>query len=739
MLKFGFAVIAFACAPFCAMAQENPLEKTGVNPDAPRNFNSYTPRVTPTLISRQDAPKIDGDLSDPVWQRATRIDEFYQVDPVEGASPSQPTLVYLTYSKKALYVGIYAYDDEPDLIRRSQMERDPALQDDDAVRVMIDSFGTFRDGFFFGVNPNGARSDALIENGSNFRDEWDTIWDVKTKVVEDGWIAEFEIPFQSISFDPALDEWGLQIIRTVRRRNEEIRWSNINRARDRIDLTNPGRLAGIDGLEPGIGLEAQLFVTGAGVYDWELDETDFTLDPSANIFYKITPSLTGSLTFNTDFSDAPLDQRQVNTGRFSLFFPETRDFFLQDAAIFEFGGEVFRRTQNGLPLFTRRIGIVDGAPVDIIAGAKVSGKQGPLNIGAIATRTGSSDALNIDGQYLTAARVSTNVLGESKAGLVFTHGDPEGVSDNTVAGADFQYKSSSLIGVGTLLADFVYLRSFQDGVSDDLFGAAIDYTGDKWGSNFVIREIGENYAPELGFANRSGIRQYTGFVRRRWRPETGPIRSYTLGASAQAVTDLDDEVEDRFAQGFLDVQTNADDTLHLEFERGFLDIRELFDIAGEVPVAVGEYRFNQYEVNAEMTRARPIALGAGVRWGGMFDGDFLSVVGSVSFRPNRHLSITGDYDYTKFSLPGGEIGIHIAAVTTTVAFTPRMFINTDIQYDNISEAFSYFSRFTWEPRPHQEVFISLGHSAMIERERFPQSFRSQGSSLALRLGHTLRR
>ena len=693
MRKFELTIIALVCAPFCAVAQEGLLEQSGVTPDTPRNFTSYTPRVTPALISRKNAPKIDGDLSDPVWNTATRVDEFYQVVPVEGALPSQRTLVYFAYSEKALYVGVIAYDNEPDLIRRSQMERDPALQDDDAVRVMIDSFGTFRDGFFFGVNPNGARSDALIENGSNFRDEWDTIWNVRTSINADGWTAEFEIPFQSISFDPALDEWGLQIIRTVRRENEEIRWSNINRARGRIDLTNPGRLAGIDGLEPGLGLEAQLFVTGAGAYDWELDETDFSLDPSANIFYKITPSLTGSLTFNTDFSDAPLDQRQVNTGRFSLFFPETRDFFLQDAAIFEFGGQVFARTQNGLPLFTRRIGIVDGAPVDIIAGAKVSGKQGPINIGAIATRTGASDALDIDGQYLTAARVSTNVLGESKAGLVFTHGDPEGETDNTVAGADFQYKSSSLVGVGTLLVDFVYLRSFLDGVSDDLFGAAVDYTGDKWGSNFVIREIGENYAPELGFANRSGIRQYSSFVRRRWRPDTGPIRSYTLGALASAITDLDDEVEDRFAQIFVDVQTNPGDELHLEFERGFLDIREPFDIAGEVPVAVGEYTFNQYEINADMTRARPIALGAGVRWGGVFDGDFLSLSGNISFRPNRHLSFTGEYDFTKFSLPTGEVGIHIVAVSSTVAFTPRMFINTDIQYDNISEALQLFQPF----------------------------------------------
>ncbi|MFQ5563566.1 MAG: carbohydrate binding family 9 domain-containing protein [Parvularculaceae bacterium] len=705
---------------------------------APPDFSAYTPRVEAVRIAESEAPLIDGDLSDPAWLKAAVIDDFYQVEPGEGVAPTQPTRAYIMFDEKTLYVGVYAYDSEPALIRRSQLRRDPSLRDDDGVRILIDPFGTFRDSFFFGVNPNSARSDALTENGTVFRQEWNAIWRAKARVVDDGWIVEFAIPFQSISFDSALREWNFQIIRTIRRNNEEIRWANIVRARGRIDMTSPGRLAGIENVSSGVGLELQAFATGATNYDWELDQTDFDFNPSGNVFYKITPSLTGSLTFNTDFSDAPLDVRQVNTGRFDLFFPETRDFFLQDAAVFEFGGEVFTRTVNGSPLFTRRIGIVDDAPVDIIAGAKVSGKQGPFNIGAIATRTGAADALGIDGQFLTAARVSANVLSESKAGVVFTHGNPGGESDNTLAGADFRYRKSSFASGGVLLADFVYLRSFTDGVGDELFGAALDYTGDKWGYNFVAREIGENYDPELGFANRTGIREYRGFTRRRFRPEKGPIRQYTFRAIANAITDLGDRVEDRFLSAGFNLQTNPGDEIDLEFENGFLDIREPFDIAGVVPVAVAQYHFNQYEVSASLTRSRPFSVGGGVRWGDMFDGDFLEVSGDISWRPDPHISLSGEYDFTKFSLPAGEVGIHIATIESTVAFTPDMFINTEIQYDNISENFTFFSRFSWEPVPEREIFISLGHSAIIERDRFPQSFRAQNTSLAIRLGHTFR-
>lgn len=722
----AMASLAAAALSNAALAQTAP------------DFSTYTPRVEAARIEESEAPKIDGDLSDPAWAKAAVIDDFYEVEPVEGATPSQRTRAYIMYDEKTLYVGVYAYDSEPALIRRSQLRRDPILRDDDAIRFMIDPFGTFRDSFFFGINPNGARLDALTENGNTFRPEWNTIWRAKARVVEDGWIAEFAIPFQSISFDSTLDEWNFQIIRTIRRNNEEIRWANVVRARGRIDMTSPGRLAGIENVSSGHGIEVQAFATGATRYDWEQDETDFDFNPSGNVFYKITPSLTGSLTFNTDFSDAPLDTRQVNTGRFDLFFPETRDFFLQDAAVFEFGGEIFTRTVNGSPLFTRQIGIVDNTPVDIVAGAKVSGKQGPFNIGAIATRTGAADALGIDGQFLTAARISANVLSESKAGVIFTHGDPGGETDNTLAGGDFRYRKSSFAGGGVLLADFVYLRSFTDGVGDDMFGSALDYTGDKWGYNLVAREIGENYDPELGFVNRTGIREYRSFVRRRFRPESGPIRQYTFRALANAITDLNDRVEDRFVNAGFNAQTNPGDELNFEFENGLLDIREPFDIAGLVPIAVGKYHFNQYEIKASLTPSRPVSVGAGVRWGGIYDGDFLKLESEFSLRPNRHVSLNGKYEFTKFSLPSGKVGIHIATLESTIAFTPDMFINTEIQYDNISENFTFFSRFSWEPRPEQEIFISLGHTALIESDRFPQSFRAQETSLAIRLGHTFR-
>lgn len=703
------------------------------------DFESYTPHVDAVRIKESDAPLIDGDLSDLAWLKAIPIDNFYQVEPIDGTLPSKATRAYILYDRKTLYIGVYSYDPEPEKIFRNQLLRDPRLQDDDGIRILIDSYGTFRDSYFFAMNPNGARLDALSENAVTFRPEWDTIWRGKAKVVEDGWIAEFAVPFQSISFDPSLEEWNFQIIRTVRRDNEEIRWSNIDQSRNRIDLTNPGRLGGIQDISSGIGLEVQTFVAGISRYDWETDEAELELRPSGNAFYKVTPSLTASVTVNTDFSDTGLDARQVNTGRFSLFFPENRDFFLQDAAVFEFGGRVFQDNPNGLPFFSRNIGIVNGQPVDIIAGAKLSGKLGLANVGLISARTANANNLNIDGQYLSSARVSIPVLSESKFGLVFTNGDPTGTSKNSVAGADFQYKRSNLFGEGTLFSDFAYIRSMaEEGADDDMIGMETAYRSQSWNATARFRDIGEDYAPTLGFVNRKGIRRYNANLWRQFRPTDSFIRSFETGAWTNLITDLGDRRLDHFYGAWAGGENNDGDEAFVEYENGFVDILEPFSVAGVVPVPVGEYRWNQYEIRAGSSRARPIAARASYRWGGIYDGSISQISTGLLLRPSKHFELSVDHDFIQFDLPGGDVGIHITALESTIAFTPDMRISSEVQYDNISDGFTFFSRFIYEPRPEREIFISLGHSALIESKTFPRDFRSQNTNFSVRLGHTFR-
>ncbi len=728
------AALAALCAAAPAGAAQDGTGRRALD----RDFSNFVPCVEAVRIAHEDAPIIDGDLSDPVWRRAQPIEEFYQVEPVEGAPPSEPTKAYILFDERNLYIGIYNYDSQPHLIRRSQMQRDFILRDDDAVRVYLDTFGSFRDAYFFGVNANGARADALIENNSNYQNQWNTIWRAKSQLVEDGWVTEIVIPFQSISFDSTLEEWNFQIVRNIRRNNEEIRWSNVDRTRGRIDMTNPGRLSGVREVESGIGLELQAYATGSASYDWTTDEKDYEFNPSGNAFYKITPSLTGSLTVNTDFSDTQLDDRQVNTGRFSLFYPETRDFFLQDAQVFEFGGRIFQEYYNGLPFFSRNIGIVRGQPVDLVAGAKLSGKLGPANIGAISARTGASDEAGVDGQFLSSARLSVPVLSASKLGLVFTNGDPTGEDNSTVAGADFQYKKLNLFGDGTLFADTAYMQSFTGGESDHMIAHETAYRSQKWNGTFRFRDIGENYAPRLGFVNRPGIRRYNVNGWRTYRPSNSFIREAETGGYVNIITDRHGRDLDRFFGAWVGGSNNPGDEFWLRYEHGFVDIVDPFSVAGEVPVAPGEYRWNQYSVEAAATNARTVGARTKARWGGIYGGDYLQLIGELSLRPSRYFELAAGYEYSDFDLPSGQIGVHIASLNSIIAFTPDMTIKTEVQYDNISEAFTFFSRFSWEPIPEREIFLSFGHTALIERTDFPRDFMSRRSGLALRLGHTFR-
>ena len=744
---FSAGVLLSACVIQAALSPLSARNDAAAIPDAPNvtpNFATYTPELSAVRINAANAPKIDGDLSDNAWQHAATTEAFYEVEPRNGAPPSRKTRAYLMYDDKNLYVAIYAYDD-PARITHRLLRRDAPLQDDDGVRILIDSFGTRRDSYFFATNPNGARVDALTENNQSFREEWDQIWNVAAKVVEDGWIAEFAIPFQSISFDASLEDWNLQIIRTIRRTNEEIRWSNIDQTRDRIDMTNPGRLKGIKGIKPGLGLEAQLFVAASNSYDWETDDIVTDIRPSGNVFYKITPSLTGSLTYRPDFSDTPLDSRQVNTGRFSLFFPETRDFFLQDNAVFEFGGQNFRNNRNGSAFFSRNIGIVEGTPTDIISGVKFSGKAGPANVGIITTLTDDvtlADGRQIDKQILSAGRVSVPVFTESKAGVIFTHGDPTGEATNTVGGVDFQFRNSSR-WPGQLFFDAAYLRSFDDdgkngAQSDHLIALHAAYRSQGWNWTAIAREIGENYRPRLGFLNRHGTRKWNGNLFKRWRPKDSFLRVWEIGAFTDVLTDMDDEVLDRFSGIWFFARTNAGDRLFLRARESFLDIREPFQIAGRLPVPLGEYSQMAYTAEVALTNARALGIELEYSWGDIYDGNFNYIGVETRWRPNERINLGLEYSVETFDLPSGKLAVHVAAINSTLAFSPWMTLQTDVQYDNISERFTWFSRFRWEPTPAREVFVSLGHDATIDRNRIPGSFRAQGTRLGVRLGQTLR-
>jgi len=344
------------------------------------------------------------------------------VVPIENAAPSEQSEIRVLYGKDALYFAARFYDREPGRVSALVMRQGDFSWGEDGFTIMLDPMNQGRSGYVFDINPNGVRNQGLYNNVTEENWDWQAIWHGAARQDERGWTAEVAIPFKTLSFDPDNESWGINFTRWLGRRNERFGWVSHNREQN---PAHSGRIVGLRGIEQGMGLDV---VPGfrIGRIDDESNDTEDFLEPSFDAFYKITPALTAALTVNTDFSGTTVDARQINLTRFDLFFPEQRQFFLQDADIFEFG---LIGDDSGKPFFSRRIGLTQtGTPIDIDVGAKLTGRAGPFDIGVLGVRQDTDDrAGKAD---LMAARLAANVLAESSLGMIATVGNPAGTPDN---------------------------------------------------------------------------------------------------------------------------------------------------------------------------------------------------------------------------------------------------------------------------------------------------------------------
>src|SRR5210317_227563 len=555
-------------------------------------------------IFRSDSPPvIDGKLDDAVWRATEYVDDFHQTSPGDGTAPTERTLVRVTYDDEFLYIAANMLDSEPQAIQAKQMIQGQLFRSDDRFWVTLDSFNNKRNDYFFQVNANGVRRDALRENNARFIDEWATIWHAESQMHADGWSTEIAIPFKSISFAPESDTWGINFGRGVVRKQEYTIWSSYQRE---WWPAYGGEIQGIGEIEQGRGLDVVPSVNLTQQRDLVLNESDNGFEPSLDVRYRITPSLSATLTLNTDFSTAEIDEQQVALDRFSLFFPEKRDFFLQDAGIFEFGNI----DTNGRPFFSRRIGLSeDGEEVRIEGGAKLTGRVGDFNVGALAIRQEAHG--DITAQDLFVARGSYNVLEESAVGFIVTHGDPASDKDNSVIGVDFLYRNSEGPFGEILTGKFWAQQSRSDGLvgNERAYGINVEIPSDKLEAYVEAQHIEENFSPALGFVNRVGIRNYGAGMRYRTRPEQGPIRAINHRIDALLVTDMDGAVLSRMtAIEPVSFYSHADDYLFFRWERRHEDVRSDFELFDRLDVPAGKYDFDRYRAELRSGVQRPLRV-----------------------------------------------------------------------------------------------------------------------------------
>jgi len=659
-------------------------------------------------------PRIDGRLDDSAWQQAAPLGRLRQVEPREDADPSEATDTRLFHDGRFLYVAVRCFDREPDAIVANELQRDRGLDDDDHISIVLDTYGDQRTAFLFQVNPNGVKRDALVEQNEIVIDEWNGIWRAKARVDARGWTAEIAIPFSTLSFDPSRTQWGLNVERNIRRRDEVLRWATPLQNRKLVDVSGAGILAGMEGLDRGIGLDVRPVFAIRHEDDVEDGDRSTLVEPGLDVFYRPTPSLMAALTVNPDFSDVPTDPRRVNLTRFDLFFDETRDFFLEDAGVFEFGN----LEENGRPFFSRRVGLdAEDEPVPIRVGAKLAGRHGPLKLGLLDAQVGSSG--EIENKNLAVARLALDVFEQSSVGMIVTRGDPLSNDENVLAGLDFRYRNDHVRGDQVVTADAWLQKSFQsgegpggggtEGSQEWAVGGLLRYPNDRFEAELGFAEFGRDFNPGLGFVNRRGIRDYKAQFRYRARPDR-LVRTADTGFKFTFVTDLSNEIESaNLGFDWIELRNGPRDKVAFQTFLRRERLLEPFEIEDDVFIQPGTYDFDRHRVSLETSQSRPVAVALEIEWGDFFSGERLSILPTVELRPSKHVFVLLQYEEEQVRLPGGGFNARLGRIQVDLRFTSDLFWTTLTQYDNLSKRLGVQSRLRWIVAPEREIHWVVEH------------------------------
>lgn len=692
-------------------------------------------RPSATVLRVEKPPIVDGRLDEECWQHAVPIGPLVQVLPVEGARPSEDTDVRLLFDRDTLFVGIRCFDREPNEIIATQMRRDAPLDSDDRVVILLDTFLDRRNGFLFAMNPAGSKVDALVSsNGEDVNAEWDGIWEGKATIDDAGWSVEMAIPFKTLSFKPDLETWGFNVTRYVKRRNESDRWAGARADVQPSQISEAGDVHGFAAIHQGFGLDVVPFFVTKWSNDLSAESNNERLTgrPGFDAFYRITSNLTAAVTVNTDFAETEVDERQINLTRFPLFFPEKRDFFLQDAGIFGFSD---LKENELIPFFSRRIGLTnDGKTIPILAGAKLTGRAEDWNIGLLDVETDTNG--DTPERNLAVARVSRNVGEQSTIGGIVTRGNPSGTGENLLYGLDGNFRTSTFGEDKNFTASAFALQTYTSGESgsDLAYGASVGYPNDLWNWNLQFREIQSKFDPALGFVPRPGVREYTGQFMYRPRPHTS-IRQITFAVEPELVTGIDNEIQTFAADVTIPAVTlESGDVARIGVGPEFERLDEPFAIFDDVVIPPGDYTFTPVFTQVQTTPKRPVSLDLIAETGEFWDGHHQSVATELSWRPSRYFNGSIAYDQDHATLHDGHFTTHLTIARTTVQFTPDLSWRTLVQFDNDSNSWGVNSLIRWILKPGQEIFLVFNETLQRANGATSPLF----EEAAIKLQYTLR-
>ncbi len=645
----------------------------------------------------------DGKLDENIWANTQIISNFTQRELDFGKPVSEKTKVAVVYDKNALYFGVWCYQN-PKTIAAKNMGVDFDTETDDNFRIVISPFNDNRGGYFFAVNPNGARSDILIINNEDGNEDWNGVWDAKTTITSEGWFAEIIIPFSTLQFkNDNQFHWAINFERDIVSKNEQALWQGWSRDNSIFAVVNAGTINGLKNITYAKHFELKPYTLSGIQYNRD-DINNFPVKFGADLNVNITPSLKLNLTSFTDFAQVESDRIPVNLSRFSVYYPEKRAYFLEGSDKFS-----FYLGDRNFTFYTRTLGSENGKTVPILGGIRLFGKAGKSNIGFLNSEEGKVDSISATNN--TVFRYKYDIGEQSYIGGIFTNKINNFVS-NQVLGIDASYRTSHFLKDKNLTLTASISGSGENfNLSDNALTYRLfaDYPNDLIDNYMSIAAMQQGFNPELGYIRRSNYRSYSWYFRLTPRIFT------KYGIKKMIFKPWGFTVYQTLNTGELESLWNETRPLGAVFKSGEqfeINFKQLFDrldegfnLTDSITIPEGRYWMFRDELQFETNQARRVWIALFYNWGGFYTGKIKTFEGETGFNISKHFNINASYTYNKVILPEGDVSTHEVASYINYAFNTRLNISFFGQWNSLENVMLYNFRLHWIPKIGSDIYL----------------------------------
>jgi hypothetical protein len=705
-------------------------------------------RATVRAVRLGQPLRIDGALDEALYRDVPSMSEFIQVEPQAGQAATERTETWVSFDDDYVYVSFRAWDTQIESLIATEMRRDSPnnWQGNDIVAFIFDTFYDRRNSFTFTMNPLSGRSDGTMVNDRQYSSDWNPVWETKAGRFDGGWTVEAAVPFKSLRYRPGTTQvWGFNAMRVKRSKNEISTLTRVPPARGQSGFQQAQFAASLVGIQvPGGGRNLDLKPYAISSVTTNRRATprvsnDLGAEAGFDVKYAVTQGLVAELTVNTDFAQVEADEQQVNLTRFSLFFPEKRDFFLENQGTFSFGGipvtgsgasninsGFFGSGGSYAPImfYSRRIGLHEGREVPLLVGGRLTGRAGRYSLGLLNIQTGDEKQTGARPTNFSVLRLRRDLLRRSSVGLLLTNRSVamNGTGANQSYGVDGTFAFFENLEINTYWA-----QTDTDGLNtrgNTSYRAQLDYPGDRYAVQLEHLRVGDNFNPEVGFLRRDNmVRDYARF---RFSPRPGTrsaIRKYVYDGWVDYIENTAGRLETRERAGEFALEFQNADRFSVNYTNTFEFLPAPFPIGGDVILPVGSYQFDTLRVGYNLAQQRALSANLFAEFGTFYNGhktSFSAARGRVPI--TNQLSVEPTYSFNHVTLVQGRFNTHLAGSRVTYSMTPLMFVSALLQYNSGINSVSTNARFRWEYRPGSELFVVYNDERDTHTRSFPSLY-----------------